>query len=499
MSMVNLLCVLVVLLSFLNFGMASAMSTFMTGAHSVVVIELDDITTLNTKDVFTAADEAGRVAIGVNEWVDGKLVRAAWNVPKQLVPGYQITGMYEDAKFVLRIPKNWNGKLVVSASGGLREETAFDTIISDYVLTKFDANGASYAYACTDKGTRGETIPDFMAGQTTIKNPGLNKALSTFAYAPKPDDPAGNDSAAEWGYRLRQLAAGAKEAIMKLKGKAPGRIYAFGVSNGGFSVRLAMEHNEDNLIDGGIDWEGVLWRADDNNLLAVFKDLCVNHMIYTNYIKEITGKDATPEERTKAKAEIDKWLPPESEFTWNTPAFQTYFWSYWLPSLSMWSLAADPDFIPGMTWSKIAANPKDYMNWDYYKRPDSVRAYFRKFENTGKINKPLITVQGNWDVLIPLKVSALPYRALIEKNGNADLHRLYIIDQGSHLDGWVGDPKRDPDKKLQALMPYGHQAFDMLVEWVENGKPAPANMTVPVPSTHGKVIDIRTGNEITPY
>jgi len=498
MYMIRRLCILVVLLSFVNLGIASAMSTFMTGAHSVVVKELDDITTLNTKDVFTAADDAGRIAIGVSDWVDGKPVRAAWNLPKKAVPGYQITGMYEDSKFIIRIPTNWNGKLVVAASPGLREETAADTLFSDYVLTKVDANGNSYAYACTDKGTRGEIVPDFSAAQTTIKNPALNKALSTFAYTPKPDDPAFNDSPMEWGYRIRQLTVGTREAIYNLKGKMPERTYLMGCSNGGYVVRYALEHNDDNLWDGGVDWEGVLWRADDINLLAVFKDLVINHMIYTNHIKNITGKDATPEERAKAKAVIDKWLPPESEFTWNTPTFQTYFWVYWSPSLGMWSRAADPDFIPDLPWSKIGATLEKYMEWDYYSRPESVRAYFRQFENTGNINKPLITVQGDWDVLIPVSASSLPYRALIEKNGKADLHRLYIIEHGGHLDGWVGDPKRDPDKKLQPLMPYAHQAFDMLVDWAENGKPAPANMTVKVPSP-GKVMDIKTGNETAPY
>lgn len=495
--MIRRLYILVIVLSFANFGMASAMSTLMTGAHSVDVKELNDITTLNTKDVFTAADEAGRIAIGVHDWVDGKPVRAAWNVPKEPVPGYQITGMYEDSKFVIRIPKNWNGKLVVAASPGLREETAADTLFSDYVLTKVDANGNSFAYACTDKGTRGEIIPDFSAGQTTIKSPGLNKALTTFAYTPKSGDPAFNDSPMEWGYRMRQLTVGAKEAIANLKGKNPERTYLLGCSNGGYVVRWSLEHNDDNLWDGGVDWEGVLWRADDNNLLEAFKDLTVNQMFYTNSIKNITGKDATPEDKVAAKAIIDKWLPPDTEFLWNTPG-NTYYWNAWLFSVSMWSRAADPDFISGLPWSKIGTNPKDYINWDYYKRPASVHNYIRQFENTGKINKPLISVQGTWDILIPVTVSSVPYRALIEKNGKADIHRLYLIDHGTHLDGWVGDPKNDPDKKLQAVMPYAHQAFDMLVDWVENGKPAPANMTIPVPSP-GRAIDIITGNEITPY
>jgi len=498
MPMFRQLLILVIVLSFANFGMASAMSTLMTGAHSIVVQELDDITTLNTKDVAPTSFEAGRLLTGANEWVDGKPVRAAWNVPKQPVPGYQITGMYEDAKFILRIPKNWNGKLVVTASHGTREETANDHMFSDFVLTNFDATGASYAFACTDKGTRGEAIPDFMAGQTSVKNPRLNKHLTTLALRPNPNDPAQNDSAGEWGYRLRQLTVGSKEALAKLKGKSPKRTYLMGCSNGGYTVRYALEHNDDSLYDGGVDWEGVLWRADDINLIAVFKDLVVNHMIVNNTFKKISGKDATPEEQAAAKSILNKWLPAGSEFTWNTPS-NMYYWNAWKFSLDMWGSAADPAFIPGMTWSKIMSDPKNFSNWDYYKRPASVRDYIRRFENTGKINKPLITVQGTWDVLIPVAASSVPYRALIEKNGKANIHRLYLIEQGTHLDGWVGDPVKDPEKKLAPVMPYAHQAFDMLVDWVENGKAAPANMTVPVPATYGKVIDMKTGNEIDPY
>lgn len=498
MSMIHRICILVIVLSLVNFGIASAMSTFITGAHSVVVKELDDITTLNTKDVYPPDNEPGRIAVGVNDYVNGKPVRAAWNVPKQSVPGYQITGMYEDAKFVIRIPENWNGKLIVAASPGIREETAADTLFSDFAVTQFDANGNSYAYACTDKGIYGELIPDYASGQTSVKT--SLRSATIYTHRPKPGDPAFNDSPREWGYRMRQLTIGAKEAIAKLKGKVPERSYLMGCSNGGYVVRWSLEHNEDNLWDGGVDWEGVLWRADDNNLIAVFQELVMNQLIYTNSIKKYTGKDATPAERVAAKAAIDRWLPPESEFiTWNSPV-NKYYPSGWLSNLALYSRYSDPDFLPivSVQWSKLGSDPMAYKDWDYYKRPASVRNAFRQFENTGKINKPLITVQGTWDVLIPVSISSVPYRALVEKNGKANIHRLYLIENGTHLDGWCGDPKYDPDNKLRVVLPYAHQAFNLLVDWVENGNSAPANKTIPV-SSPGTVIDMKTGNEIEPY
>jgi hypothetical protein len=78
------------------------------------------------------------------------------------VPGIQLDGYFpdsstfntthgwnHDAQFVIRLPRHWNGGLVVSGPPGVRRQYASDVIISDSVLAK------GYAYASTDKATAG--------------------------------------------------------------------------------------------------------------------------------------------------------------------------------------------------------------------------------------------------------------------------------------------------------------------------------------------------------
>src|SRR5687767_8508996 len=66
------------------------------------------------------------------------------------VPGLQITGGMADdadARWVLRLPESWNGRIVVGVPGGFRSEFMGDYIFSDFVVQQ------GYAYASTNKGT----------------------------------------------------------------------------------------------------------------------------------------------------------------------------------------------------------------------------------------------------------------------------------------------------------------------------------------------------------
>src|SRR5262249_58551331 len=67
------------------------------------------------------------------------------------VPGVQVAGYIAgdptgQARFLLRLPDDWNGRLVVAGASGTRSEFNGDYAWSDYVIQK------GYAYASQNKG-----------------------------------------------------------------------------------------------------------------------------------------------------------------------------------------------------------------------------------------------------------------------------------------------------------------------------------------------------------
>jgi hypothetical protein len=140
-----------------------------------------------------------------------------------------------DSQFVVRLPDQWNGKLVITGASGNRPQYGNDFIMSDWLLDR------GYAFASTDKGNTGEEF--YESGE----NPG--------------------DSIAEWNYRVEELTRATKTVVERYYAQAPRFTYITGISNGGYLVRYALE-NTPELYDGGVDWEGNLFRTEGPNLLT---------------------------------------------------------------------------------------------------------------------------------------------------------------------------------------------------------------------------------------
>ncbi len=367
--------------------------------------------------------------------VTGHTVQADWAgltsaklpVPSG-VPGTQLDGYFpdtsttnndhgwaHDAQFVVRLPDHWNGGLVVSGSPGNRAQYANDRAIGDQVL----ADG--YAFAATDKGNVGAAFYD--------------------------DGSAPGGSIAEWNLRVTQLTLAAKVVVLQRYGHLPKRTIAAGLSNGGYLVRWQLE-NVPWLYDGGVDWEGTLFTVQGPNLLTFLPPAIKNYPAYA------TG-DADAHQ-----ALLSDGFAPGSEFLW--PFHDQVYWG-----LTQQIYRAEVD--PGYTGSDA--------DYDYASRPASVRRAMATVSLTGRIGRPLITLHGTLDSLLPIADDSDVYDRMISAAGRGGMHRYYRIADGNHVDSLVDVY---PDR-LRPLAPCFRSAFSALASWVDGAAP-PASGTVARPA-----------------
>ncbi|GAA1289516.1 hypothetical protein Psi02_17090 [Planotetraspora silvatica] len=406
---------------------SSCRSIAVPGAEHQISACLDDLTT------------KGTLVSGHTDVTDWSGLNSAGAVNPSGVPGTQIDGYFpdtstgdtnhgwnHDSQFVIRLPEHWNGGLVVAGSPGNRETYANDFTISDWALAK------GYAYAATDKGNVGATF--YLDG----KRPG--------------------DAVAEWNDRVSQLAVAAKKVVKKRYGKAPKTSIVAGQSNGGYLVRWQLENRPD-LWDGGVDWEGVLWKADGPNLLTFLP----------------AALRAYPSGDTQGM--LTAGFAPGSEFLW-----PFHYQIYWDLTQRIFREEFDPDF-DGVTQAGTpycaTGTPACDTDYDYASRPQSVHQAVERVSLTGKIKRPLITVHGTLDTLLPISQDSDVYANMIADHHRDGLFRYYRIEDGNHVDGLY---PAYPDQ-LRPLLPCFRSAFTALERWIGTGAPPPASRTVPRPTT----------------
>jgi len=358
------------------------------------------------------------------------------------VPGLQIDGYFpdtsktnltngwsHDAQFVIRLPDAWNGKLIITGAPGVRKQYSPDPVISDWVLSK------GYAYASTDKGNSGNSF--YSDGET----PG--------------------DAIAEWHRRVTELTVATKEVVAQKYGRAAARTYVTGISNGGYLTRWQLE-NRPELYDGGVDWEGTLMSAAGPNLFTYLPVALKN---YPRYLA--TGDQAAHD------AMIAAGFSPGSEFLW-----EDHYGIYWDLTQRVYREELDPDYdgpITGGFPFCQSGTPMCEADYDYAARGEPVRAAIRKGENTGAIGKPMLTLHGTIDALLPIATDSDVYRRMVVEQGAADRHRYYVIENGNHVDG-----RFDvfPDR-VRPIWPCWTTALAALDAWVDNGTAPPPNQFVP--------------------
>lgn len=107
---------------------------------------------------------------------------------------------------------------------------------------------------------------------------------------------------------------------------------------------------------------------------------------------------------------------------------------------------------------------------------DPGQPFTRWAQFTGKIQRPLVTVAGTMDALLPIDHHARAYArkvAASSKKKHSPEYRLYEVQNGNHIETY-----QDTFAQLELIEPHAQRAFDLLVDQVERGRTLPPSQCV---------------------
>jgi hypothetical protein len=377
------------------------------------------------------------------------------------VPGIQLDARISDdptgeARILFRLPDQWNGKLVVAGASGTRSEFNGDFAWSDYVLQQ------GYAYVSQNKGVLNFHL-------TTADDPlgcRLNPSSSVFVhfYDDDPDQPF-----TRWTEFMIEATRIGKNAVTVNYGRYPSRTYAVGTSNGGYQVRRALEAAPE-LFDGGIDWEGTYVDPVAPNILSGLPPAILNFPDYA-----ASGFDPNS---TAARNIVLTGYPPDLVDAGNS-LWARYSDQYWELTLCQWQKRLDP------TYDTYTSGTGTYSYVARLSASD-VGANVAAITTTGDIGKPMITVAGTMDALLPINLHARAYaRAVAAAVSQQDedgkdrrpAYRLYEVQNGNHIETYADTTPAFPE--LELIQPHAQRAFDLLTDYVERGSNLPPDQCIP--------------------
>lgn len=111
-------------------------------------------------------------------------------------------------------------------------------------------------------------------------------------------------------------------------------------------------------------------------------------------------------------------------------------------------------------------------------RPPAVRQAIKRISLTGRIGKPMLTLHGTLDTLLPISTDSDVYDKMIERAHRGNPHRYYRIEDGNHVDGLYGAFPT----QLRPMLPCARTAFTALEQWAGSPRTAPpADATIANP------------------
>ena len=379
----------------------------------------------------------------------------------KVVPGLQIQARFANdptnqGRFLLRLPDDWNGSLVVAGASGTRSEFNGDFAWSDYVLQK------GFAYASQNKGVLNLQLSTAADPLACRLNP------TTPVYVRFYDNEAGQPFT-RWREFMIAAAKVARAGVKARYNHWPRHTYAVGTSNGGYQVRRAIE-TAPELFDGGVDWEGTHVDEDGPNLLTDLPPAVLN---WPDYAASGLAAGSTAAKNIRAAG-----YPPD------IVQGAASFWglhnaAFWEVTQCQWQKRLDP------TFDTYANEGTATYNYHARRSESDVGQNLADIATTGKIKRPLITVAGTMDALLPINHHARAYARRVEANQPDDRgrgwgrwhrdppYRLYEVQNGNHIETY-----QDTFPQLELTMPHAQRAFDLLVRHVEQRTPLPPDQCI---------------------
>jgi hypothetical protein len=275
-----------------------------------------------------------------------------------------------------------------------------------------------------------------------------------------------------WAEFMIKAGELARDGVKAGYGRSPRFTYAVGTSNGGYQVRRAVELAPE-LFDGGVDWEGTFVDEHAPNLLTDLPPAILN---FPDYVASKFDPASTAAKNIRGAG-----YPPD--ITSGTPPtlslWQSYSNSFWEVTQCQWQKRLDPAYD---TYGRGTGT------YNYVSRLSSsdVGAQFAAFATTGRIQRPLVTVAGTMDALLPIDHHARAYARKVaaaskhkhdddsDDRDKAPAYRLYEIQNGNHI-----ETLQDTFPQIELIEPHAQRAFDLLVRQVEHDVPLPPDQCVP--------------------
>jgi hypothetical protein len=431
--------------------------------------------------------------------------------PDQLIAGREASGtltVQGDSglriqNVSLKVPDNWNGDLVVGGTPGMRNEYASWAILAPWLLNR------GYAVVAGNKGIPGG-IADMLSGTHPSQH---------------------------WGMMMLDLADWSRQRLEDLQGRKVAHTYAMGLSNGGYQVRRALELDHEavnngaaRLFDGGLDWSGTY--SPDKRVLDTDNDGQVSPQEYGDSNSLIPSIDratlamewAYPTATSITATQYDR-IPrfPDAQDAVTASGYTTesaIFWGAYNTISDAYKAIPGYEIFKGVGYYNLishvyradlrgdtATEAGVYSSYNDPANPDAAPPvyawltsadkgnwteesveYALKTANTGEFSVPMISLHGTADGLLGTVSNGTAYGNAVEKYGNGDLHRFFLIQNAGHVDahadggldydfnGQPGD--ENAADELTPMQAYAQRSFDYLVDWVEKNVLPPDSTTV---------------------